>query len=149
MRHFYEGDVEALRKWAINRGCSGQKFEPPEPFRSWIVSILPEDCRNNLGFWVGIVTPESKLDGDWVKGYPHIHKISRGWSDKTTTTLTYLVAPEEGGEFCLGGLSPDDTYTKIKVFPGLTLSVDSVTWHGVLPVTKGSRMALISTGHHK
>jgi len=147
MRIRYEGDLQPLIRWAVNRGQSKRdKISPPEPFRSWIEQQLPENCRDHFGFWVGVVTPDSKCDGDWVSPYPHRHVDSMGWKPETTTLLTYLIAPEDGGEFCLGTTEEDGTYQKIAVEPGLTISTDAATWHGVLAVKKGTRMALITTG---
>lgn len=145
----YKGDIHQLRKWAVNR--SNQHLLPfaPEPYWSFVMDLLPPDARNGVAHWVGICTPESTLNlaGDWVKGYPHIHTQSVNWPEKSTTVITYLTAPEEGGEFALGGLSPDDEYTLYPVYEGMTVMCDAVTWHGVKPVKKGTRIALITTGH--
>jgi hypothetical protein len=146
----YEGDLQPLIRWAVNRGESQrERPSPPEPFRLWIYEQMPAVCRARMGYWVGIVTPESKLNDGWVDRYPHIHSESMGWHPITTTAMTYLVAPEEGGEFALGGEDPLDEYKLFTVTPGLTVMVDAVTWHGVLPVRAGTRIALITTGFPK
>ena len=148
--HRYAGDIEQLIRWAVNRGQSERERKtPPEPYRSWIIGLLPENCRASVGFWVGIVTPESALSGDdpkWVDRYPHRHIDSMGWPPEATTALTYLIAPEEGGEFALGGLSPTDDYELLKIEPGLTVLTDAATWHGIRRVKRGTRLALICTG---
>ncbi len=143
----YKGPLEPLIKWATNRGRSAKTpAEPPEPYRSWVRDQMPPNCRNVIGYWVGVITPDSELDGDWVKGYPHIHAITMGWEPSTTTVMTYLTAPTKGGEFALGTSKESDPYTLIKVTPGLTVKCDAVTWHGVKPVLEGTRIALITTG---
>jgi hypothetical protein len=145
----FKGDIHELRRWAVNRANQHLTALAPEPYYSWVVDLLPLDARNGVAHWVGICTPESPLDlaGDWVKGYPHIHTESVNWPPKSTTVITYLTAPEEGGEFALGGLSKDDEYTLYPIYEGLTVVCDAVTWHGVKPVKKGTRIALITTGH--
>ena len=141
----YEHGLEPLITWAVNRGQATITAEPPEPFSTWIKSVLPVWC-TRLGFWVGVITPDSKLNGDWVDGYPHTHANSMKWPPNTTTAMLYLVAPEAGGEFAIRGQEESDPYTLIKVVPGLTVLTDAVTWHGVKPVKKGTRIALITTG---
>ena len=137
----YEGDLHKLRTWAVNRDDN-----PPEPFNSWFLALLPEDCRGNVGHYIGVITPDSPLDGDWVRGYPHCHVKSVNWHPKTVTVVTYLAAPEVGGEFGLGGLSPNDPYEFIKVESGMAVMMDGATWHGARPVLAGTRIALISSG---
>jgi len=144
----YQGDVHELRKWAVNR-CGD--IPPPEPFKTWIEDLLTKGggiIREKIGFWVGVITPDSPLsdDGEWCRGYPHAHCISVGWPKDSLTAITYLSIPDEGGQFGLGGFSPDDPYEFIDVEEGLTVVCDGATWHGARPVTKGTRMALITSG---
>lgn len=150
MTEQYTGDLEPLIRWAVNRGCSNQDSKaPPEPYKSWVENLLPEKCRGSVGWWIGIVTPESKASPDWVDRYPHRHVDSMGWDPQTTTIITYLVAPQTGGRFAMGGGAADDPYNDIKITPGLTISMDAATWHGVRPVGKGTRIALICTGQYQ
>lgn len=107
---------------------------------------MPEECRRTIGHWCGIHTPSSLAKGGWLRGFPHIHQISVGWVPEAYTIITYLTAPEKGGEFAYGGLSPDDPYELIMPEEGLTVGCDAVTWHGVKQIHKGTRTALISTG---
>ena len=107
---------------------------------------MPESCRDGVGYWASVVTPFSKLAGDWVDPFPHNHVNSMNWSPGTTTVITYLVAPDAGGEFGLGGHDPSDPYEFIKPEPGLSISIDATVWHGVKPVQAGARIALMSTG---
>lgn len=139
----YEGELHLLRKWACNR-CED---EPPEPFLSWVTGLIEERVEtSSMGYWVGVITPESPLDGDWCRGYPHAHCVSVNWDKRTMTAITWLSIPESGGEFGCGGLDKDDPYEFIDVKPGLTAVVDGATWHGARPVHSGTRIALISTG---
>ena len=142
----YEGDLEPLIMWAVNRGHAAKTMEPPEAFRIWVREMLPGHCRNDIRYWVGVITPDSELDDGWVKGYPHTHVNSMSWPPDATTVMMYLIVPEAGGEFWLGGLDPADPYTSITVKPGLAIIVDAKTWHGVKPVISGTRMAIIATG---
>ena len=139
----YEGDLAPLIEWAEN--CVGLGFAP-EPFYSWVCSHMPPHCRGFVTNAVGIVTENTATDDDWVKPYPHIHTKSMCWEPDIFTIITYLVTPEEGGEFALGGLSPDDPYTLIPVKPGLSVGCDAATWHGVKTVRKGKRVAIVSNG---
>lgn len=140
----YEGNIAELLYWATNRGRAGQSEKAPEPYFSWMEQFMPK-WDGVIGHWVGSATPDAELDGDWIVGFPHIHTISVKWPPEAFTVITYLVAPEEGGEFALGGLSPDDPYKLIKPEPGLTVMCDAQTWHGVKPVKKGNRVSLINT----
>ena len=142
----YEGNLQPLIKWAVNRGEGTEKEGPPEPFKSWVRKFMPVVCRSDIGYWVGVVTSDSEVDGEWVKRYPHTHIKSMGWSPLTTTIITYLVVPESGGEFGLGGRKESDPYEFIQPEPGLAVKCDARTWHGVRPVHKGNRIALIATG---
>lgn len=148
-KHYYPGDAQLLLRWAINRGEAEQKRrDPPEPFKSWVRNLMPVACRNQIGYWVGSATPKSKLsaDGKWLDRFPHRHIDSMGWPREATTIMTYLAEPLEGGDIAIGGLSPDDPYEEIEVEIGLTLMVDSATWHGVRPVPRGTRIVLLTTG---
>ena len=141
----YEGDVHALRKWAVNRGDGRET--PPEPFKSWIEDLLMSQRElGEIGYWVGVITPESPTDGEWCQGYPHAHYKSVGWPKKSLTAITYLAKPDAGGQFGLGGLNKDDPYEFIDVEEGLTIVCDGATWHGARPVTSGTRIALITSG---
>lgn len=138
----YTGELQPVIRWAVNRD-SGM-VDPPKDFCEGMQALMPE-CKR-LEYWVGVITPDSKLDGDWVDGYPHTHVNSVGWPPETPTALTYAVAPDIGGELAVGGESPDDPYELIPVTPGLVVIVDAKTWHGVKPVEKGTRIAVITTG---
>lgn len=145
----YEGDIEALRKWAVNRGGYGKiSGDAPEPYLNWIKQFLPPEHRNLIRHWIGVSSTDSALsdDGEWVRGFPHTHETSMGWPAPVTTVITYLMIPEEGGEFALGTRNPDDGYTLIKPELGLTVWCDSVTWHGVRRIKAGGRISLLSTG---
>lgn len=144
----YPGDILELRKWALNR--RGQLKDPPELFERWVLPLVQGD-RDIVycGYWVGCCTPDNKRnpnDPVWHLGYPHTHNRSVGWADETLTAITYLSVAEEGGEFALGGLSPDDPYELVKPELGLTVVTDAATWHGVRYVSRGTRLALITTG---
>lgn len=137
----YVGDLMPLSRWAV----SSQPDIPPEPFLSWIKSLLPSWC-TSYGHWVGFSSPDSALSGDWVAPFPHRHVDSMGWTPETMTLLLYLTVPEEGGEIAIGGHKKTDPYTLVQPTPGLAVMCDSVTWHGVKPVVNGTRTALINTG---
>lgn len=136
----YDGPIQPLIKWAVNREAG---VLPPDPFCSWVQKLLD---RPVVEYWVGVITPYSQLDGDWVDRYPHTHINSVGWPAETPTAMTYLVAPDLGGEIGVGGVNEDDPYQFIKPTRGLTVIVDAATWHGVKPVLAGTRIALISSG---
>lgn len=141
----YPGDVHELRKWAVNRGDR----PAPEPFQAWVRKLLTRDrALGKIGYWLGVITPDSpdSEDGEWCRGYPHAHCISVGWEKRSMTAVTYLAVPEEGGQFGLGGLDPNDPFEFIDVEEGLTVVCDGATWHGSRPVTAGTRIALISSG---
>lgn len=146
----YDGDIQPLIDWVKN----GRPTPTPSPeFQTWMETIAtPVECRARFEYksnWILTDTPLNPDDNNWVKGYPHQHMITMGWDADAITTLVYLIAPEEGGEFALGGESPNDDYELTKVEPGLVMQVDSRIWHGVLPVLKGERMALVTVGHPK
>jgi hypothetical protein len=140
----YDGDIHVLTKWAVNRIDTDEV--PPEPFRSWIKQFFKP--AKLLGYHVGVITPDSpdSADGEWCRGYPHAHYISVGWPKDTPTVITYLAAADSGGQFGLGGLSPDDPYEFIDVKPGLALLIDGATWHGARPVHAGTRISLMTCG---
>ena len=137
----YEDDIAPLLEWSRR-----PTEKMPEPYLSWLRDKMPEACRARIEHHVGAISNRSTLDGEWVKGYPHIHAISMGWKPEVYTIITYLITPEEGGEFAMGGLNPDDPYTLIEVKPGLSIGCDAITWHGVKPVRKGVRVAIVSNG---
>ena len=146
----YEGNIDELLAWA-NRPASVEEIRmadtpPPEPYRSWVNTLMPEGHLETVKWWVGRNDENSPNDGEWIEGFPHIHVESVQWVPTVTTAITYIAVPEEGGEFALGGLSPDDPYTLIKPELGLTLVTDAITWHGVKPVKSGNRIALITSG---
>lgn len=142
----YPGELQPLIRWAINRNAATITQEPPEPFRTWIKAQMPPYAQHKIEYWVGLITSESRLDGDWVDGYPHTHVQSVGWHPSAITAMTYLVAPDLGGEIGVGGKKETDPYEFTLPTPGLTVIVDAETWHGVKPVISGTRVALISTG---
>ncbi len=96
-----------------------------------------------LHWEVASITEESEHDGEWVEGYPHKHVETMGWEPGTMTVMLYLVAPEEGGELAIGSENRDDPFELIKIEPGFGVVIDSNTYHGVKPVTKGKRLALV------
>ena len=142
MIDFYPGNVEELFKWV--RTGKWKKEHAPEPYWSWVYERLP--VKSNIFHAVNRVAPNPSAEGDWLYPYPHIHTESMGWVPEVFTILTYLVAPKEGGEFAMGGLSPDDPYEDITIKPGLTVGCDAATWHGVRPVRKGNRIVLLTVG---
>ena len=142
MKAMYHEDLAPLIAW-VEDGMIGV---PPEPFWSWLRNHMPPNCRARIEHKLGIITPNSPRNGEWVKGYPHIHSATMGWKPEVFTIITYLIVPESGGEFMMGGANVDDPYEVIKVKPGLSVGTDSVTWHGVLPVHEGRRVALITNG---
>jgi hypothetical protein len=146
LQTMYNGDIAPLIEWTNDRSrvLSGVA---PEPYYSWVTSLMPPDCRTRFSHHLGNMNEHSPNNGEWVKGYPHIHSKTMKWKPEVFTILTYLIAPEEGGEFAMGGLSPDDPYALIKIVPGLTVGCDSVTWHGVKPVRKGNRRVLLTVGY--
>lgn len=139
---YYTGDLQTLLRWALNR----RDDKPPEPYGAWVRNHMPKNCLANVGYHVGGLTERSPLDGDWHIGYPHAHNVSVGWPNEATTVLTYLAVAQEGGEFAIGGLDRNDPYELITPEPGLTLIMDATVWHGVKPVRKGTRIALITSG---
>lgn len=143
----YEGDLAPLIEWAENgdRDRDGLGFAP-EPFYSWVRNHMPPYCRGFVTNTIGYITENGIFDGDWVKGYPHIHTTTMFWEPEIYTIITYLIVPEEGGEFAMGGLERNDPYTLIPVKPGLSIGCDSITWHGVKQVRKGKRVAIVTAG---
>jgi len=145
----YPGELQPLIKWAVNRNQANHVQVPPDPFPEWVAGLMPEECRGEIHYWVGVVSPDSKLSGkssDWVDGYPHTHVNSVGWRPSATTVMLYLTVADDGGEIAIGGDNEDDEYTLIQPYPGMAVRVDAVTWHGVKPVKSGTRIALITTG---
>lgn len=142
MQDFYPGDIHELFKWV--RSGKWKTEHAPEPYWSWVYERLP--VKSNIFHRVGMLNWDSPASDEWCEPYPHVHSESMGWEPEVFTILTYLVAPEEGGEFAMGGLSPDDPYVDIPVKPGVTVGCDSITWHGVRPVKKGTRIALLTVG---
>lgn len=145
----YPGELQPLIKWAVNRNQANNVQVPPDPFPEWVAELMPEECRGEIHYWVGVVSPDSKLSdksSDWVDGYPHTHVNSVGWRPSATTVMLYLTVADDGGEIAIGGDNEDDEYTLIKPYPGMAVRVDAVTWHGVKPVKSGTRIALITTG---
>ncbi len=137
----YDGPIHALTKWAVNK----RDDVPPEPFASWIADLVPEVYRDRLGYYTGCITPNTPLDGDWCRGYPHCHVKSVDWEPDTLTVITYLTVAEEGGEFGLGGLKETDPYTFMVPKPGLSIMLDAVRWHGARPVIRGTRISLMAS----
>ena len=148
IREHYPGNIQLLLRWASNRNSGKQDRHPPEPFKSWITKLMPENCRHHMGWWVGVGTPDAKLseDGEWLDRFPHRHIDSMGWPPETITLMTYLSVPLEGGEIAVGGLSKDDPYEEIMPEVGMTLGVDALIWHGVRPIKEGTRIVLLTTG---
>ena len=148
MQTKYEGDLEALLDWAQTVNWAERQFDTaPEPYRSWVMELMPKQYRNTLWHLFGMVNPRSELNTpEWVQGYPHIHTRTANLKPDVLTAITYLRVAEEGGEFAMGGLEEDGPYETIIPEPGLTVICDAETWHGVRPVRKGTRIALISTG---
>ena len=142
----YEGEMRPLIKWALNRNATSQYAAPPEPYASWVVDLMPEKCRKNMFYWIGFTTPETELDGDWVDRFPHTHAKAVGWEGETTSVITYLIAPEAGGELGVGGRDENDPYEFIQPKAGLTVIIDALMWHGVKPVMQGARIALVASG---
>ena len=146
----YEGSISELLTWA-NRPMSPEESRnrqdpPPEPYNTWVKGLMPAGHLETVKWWVGRADENTPNDGEWIQGFPHIHVESVQWVPTVTTAITYVEVPEKGGEFALGGLSPDDPYTLIKPELGLTLVTDAITWHGVKPVISGNRIAIITSG---
>ena len=143
--YHYEGDLHELAKWAVNRGMGIKYQEPPAAFQKVIGELLPEGL---IGHFVNVQITESPNDGEWADRFPHVHmdpENSCGWEKDTYTLLTYLATDIEGGEFALGGESPDDPYEIVKVEPGMIIKVNEATWHGVRKCGKGIRLSIVTT----
>ncbi len=142
----YDGCLHEVTKWAINRRNVG--YEPPTEFLEFIHQLMPEKCRDIVGYHLNFYTPMTPTDesGEWVRGYPHSHVWSVDWPPEAFTCLTYLSVADEGGEFALGGLERDEPYTFVEPQPGQTFMFDAMRWHGVRPVKKGVRLSLLTSG---
>lgn len=145
----YSGDLEPLTLWAVNREQAPKTAVPPEPYPQWVKEVMPEGCKDDIRYWVGVITPESKLNGEWVDKYPHTHINSMGWDARDTTVILYLSVADVGGEFAIGGLNEADPYDLVTTTKGMGVVVDAATWHGVRPVKAGTRIALIATGFYR
>jgi hypothetical protein len=138
----YPHDLYEVLKWAVNQD---HKTIPPE-FDEWFKDQLPPQCRDNTGHHTNVHTPDTPTVDGWVLGFPHSHTWSVDWPPDTFTCVTFLVMCEEGGEFGLGGLSPEDPYEFFTPEAGDSISFDALRWHGIRPVKKGVRISLLSTG---
>jgi len=143
MIDFYDGNINSLLEWIKTDKYKTE--HAPEPYWSWVYERLP--VKSNISHGLGKMNEQSPYFGDWSIPYPHVHTRSMKWDPKVFTILTYLVAPEKGGEFALGGLSPNDPYQDITIKPGLTIGSYANIWHGVRPVLKGERIVLFTIGH--
>lgn len=143
----YKGDLHDVIKWAINRRNVGN-HTPPADFSAFIHALMPEKCRKHIGYHLNFYTPltPTSEDGKWVRGYPHSHVWSVNWPPETFTCLTYLAVAEEGGEFGIGGMERNDPYAFVVPEPGQTFMFDAMRWHGVRPVTRGTRLSLLTSG---
>lgn len=138
----FPGDMYDVLKWAVNRQL---KDIPPE-FDKWLLNLMPEKCREVTGHHLNVHTLQTPLADGWVRGYPHSHTWSVNWPPDTFTCVTFITMSEEGGEFALGGNSPDDPYEIFAPEAGTTVTFDAMRWHGVKPVTKGTRISLLTSG---
>ena len=147
IKGFYMGELQPLIRWAVNRGDMDvvKSLKLPEEFRLYIEHLMPEGFPD-AKYWVGLITPHNKNKDGWVEGYPHRHVDSVNWPPQTPTLMTYLITPEIGGEIGMGGENRDDPFKFIKPEPGMTVLTDAKTWHGVKPVFRGTRLALLATG---
>lgn len=144
---YYNGDLHDLTKWAINRRNVTSEG-PPEEFVRFINWVTPDNVKGGvIGYHLNFYTPLTPTDetGLWVRGYPHSHVWSVDWPPDTFTCLTYLAVADEGGEFLLGGMERDDPYTTFWPKPGQCFLFDAMRWHGVKPVTKGTRLSLLTS----
>lgn len=145
----YEGSLEGLVEWVETpHGDKGSKADPtianPE-FLRWARGHWPPNYE--VQFHPAAIFPRDDLDGaEWYPGYPHAHTETMGWDPEITAMIVYVEVAEEGGLIAVGGTSPDDPYEYFAPEPGLALIVDGSQWHGVTPVTKGRRIAIVCAG---
>lgn len=143
MRYWYEGDIDVLHEWVT----TAYGFRDPEPdpaFVAWVQQKFP--LGSHVRFYPSLMIPEPHSAGqEWYRGYPHKHSETMGWPKEVLALMVYLKVPQEGGQICIGGHNPDDEYDVYDPAPGMALMVDGDTWHGVTPVTKGMRTAIICT----
>jgi hypothetical protein len=138
----FPGDMYEVLKWAVNR----QLKEIPTEFEAWLLGLMPEKCREVTGHHLNVHTPQTPCVDGWVKGYPHSHVWSVNWPPDTYTCVTFLTMSDEGGEFALGGNKIDDPYETFMPEAGTTVTFDAMRWHGVRPVTRGTRISLLTSG---
>lgn len=151
----YPGDVNELLDW-VNEYPHNRYIENTAPayYEGWVKENMPAE-NSDIHYWVTYVRPLARnltdLAGeplslvDWNPGFPHIHSISQGWERNIHTLMTYLQPADLGGEIGVAGYT-DGPYTFYKPYPGMAVLVDSDEWHGVKPVLKGTRIALLATG---
>ena len=138
----YPGDMYDVLKWAVNQ----QSRNIPDEFNEWLLDLIPDHCQHCIGHHLNVHTPQTPIEDGWIRGYPHAHTWSVNWPADTYTCLTFLAMADEGGEFALGGDSPDDPYEIFMPEASTTIAFDAMRWHGVKPVTRGTRISLLSTG---
>ena len=143
----YPGDLHDLTKWAINRR-NVDSYGVPPAYQEYIESLIPDKRKHVIGHHLNFYTPMTPTDesGQWVRGYPHSHVWSVNWPPETFSVLTYLAVAEEGGEFALGGLERNDPYEFFVPKQGQSFMFDATQWHGVRPVTRGTRLSLLTSG---
>lgn len=140
----YQGDMHTLRMWAINRGGN---IEPPDPYYSWVRKILPAHAHHQIGYHMSFHRSDSPTTEDgWCLGFPHSHVSSVNWPPDSASLMLYLAVADEGGEICIGGLGRDDPYDVFQPKIGDAFLIDGLTWHGVRPVKRGTRVMLLASG---
>lgn len=137
----YCGDLKPLIDW-VEKGYSTEstalsRIDEP-PFMPFIHEYLPAI---RYQFWSGYNTPETRLEGDWLHGFPHVHS----WPSGTITLVCYLTECG-GGNIAIGkDQSMIDSY-EFSPEPGKCVYIEAEEWHGVRPITSGKRLTVIVTG---
>lgn len=144
-------------QWVVDKKIRNTQTVPVEPFLAQLDDLLLNVIRDIINPFYGVEisgyeTPQLLRYGPGGMYEPHIDgesiwikedgtKIWRKSVDRDISIVLYLNDDFEGGEFVFPDLD-----IKVSPKPGLLLCFPSSHHyrHGVLPVTKGERLAVVS-----